>query len=233
MIQVLIVEDEVELGQLLKQLIECSGMQAHVLHRGDTALRWIKDNEPDIIILDLMLPGLGGADICRAVRQFSDVPIIMATAKVEEFDRLSGFELGANDYVCKPYSSKEVIARIQNLVRLCYPETREPCSGLSLDKHKLEVSTSTGTLSLTAVEFRLLSLLKKHPKRVYSREQILCLIYDDDKDVSDRAVDSLIKNIRKKLKKLNQNHNYIRSVYGAGYQFELPSENGVSMTQVQ
>ncbi len=220
MIQVLIVEDELDIGVLVKNLVNKAGMQAHHIDRGDEALKWIKQNEPDIVVLDLSLPGLSGENICRSVRRFSDIPIIMATAKVEEVDRLIGFELGANDYLCKPYSSKELIARIKNLLRIFYPEQRENQSNIYLEHKQLEVYLDDNRIHLSNVEYKLFSLLYNHPKRVYSREQIIDCIHDEQRDTSDRSVDSLVKKLRKKLKQLDTNHNFIQSVYGVGYRFD-------------
>ena len=219
MIQVLIVEDEKEIAALLSKFIVAAGMNAHIINNGLEATQWIRDNSPDLVVLDLMLPGKSGEKVCKEVRRFSDVPIIMATAKVEEVHRLIGFEMGASDYICKPYSAKEVIARIKSLVAL-YNRAEDAVCSLQLDREKLRANYDGDYVEFSHVEFKLLSLLYNHPERIYSREQVVTLVYEDSHIVSGRTVDSHIRNIRKKLNSLNTEREYIRSVYGAGYKIE-------------
>jgi len=219
MIQVLIVEDEKEIAELLSKFIMSAGMNAHIINNGLEATQWIRDNSPDLVVLDLMLPGKSGEKVCKEVRRFSDVPIIMATAKVEEVHRLIGFEMGASDYICKPYSAKEVIARIKSLVAL-YNRAQDAVCSLHLDREKLRANFDGDYVEFSHVEFKLLSLLYNHPDRIYSREQVVTLVYEDSHIVSGRTVDSHIRNIRKKLYSLNTEREYIRSVYGAGYKIE-------------
>jgi len=216
---VLIVEDEPELASLLQQFIENAGMNAHIIDNGLEPVDWIKQHTPDIVILDLMLPGKDGIQICQEVRAFSDIPIIMTTAKVDELDRLIGFETGANDYICKPYSGKEVIARVNSLIKL-YNRDSHAEELLVLDNSCCSIRLNDQEIELSNIEFNLLSLLYHHPGRIYNRESIITLIYQDYRVVSDRTVDSHIKNLRKKLSTLSNGTEYIRSIYGIGYKYD-------------
>ncbi|MCP4877104.1 MAG: response regulator, partial [Gammaproteobacteria bacterium] len=175
--------------------------------------------EPAFLILDLMLPGKDGLTICREVRQFSNLPIMMLTAKVDEIDRLIGLELGADDYVCKPFSPREVIARIKNILRRV-EKTGLGNSGLKLDVDALRVGFKGKHIDLTKVEFSLFKALHDSPGRIYSRDHLMSLIYADNRIVTDRTIDSHIKKLRKRLFELGLDEDPIHSVYGAGYKFE-------------
>ena len=216
---VLIVEDEPDLASLLQQFIENAGMNTHIIDNGLEPVDWIKQHTPDIVILDLMLPGKEGIQICQEVRAFSDIPIIITTAKVDELDRLIGFETGANDYICKPYSAKEVIARINSLIKI-YNRDSHVEALLVLDNNRCSIRLHDQEIELSNIEFNLLSLLYHHPGRIYNRESIITLIYQDYRIVSDRTVDSHIKNLRKKLSTLSNGTEYIRSIYGIGYKYD-------------
>ncbi len=216
---ILIVEDEAEIVEILQMYLHGADYNTHVFSQGLGAVEWIKLNEPSLIILDIDLPGKSGLDICKEVRQFSDVPIIMTTAKVEEIDRLIGLEIGADDYVCKPYSVKELILRIKaNLRRFggIAPESNL----LVVNKDNFSVGYRSVMVELTSVEVSLFFLLYSNSNRIYSRAQIMDLVYQDYRDVSDRTVDSHIRNLRKKLKTLPLENELIRSIYGAGYKFD-------------
>ena len=221
MTRVLIVEDEVDLAELLLQLLHAEGMAVHVLNEGSEAVDWVRNHSPDVVLLDIMLPGKDGIAICREIREFSEIPIIMTTAKIEEVDRLVGFETGATDYICKPYSSREVIARIKSLVRLykC-GYGRDGNDSLVLDGDNLRASYKEKTIELSRTEYNLLSLLMNHSDRIYTRARIIEEVYADHRIVTERNVDSHIKNLRKKLAELGSGRDFIRSVYGAGYRFE-------------
>ena len=174
------------------------------------------------MVLDLMLPGRGGLEICNETRSFSDVPIIMATARIEEIDRLIGLELGADDYLCKPYSPRELVARIKAIFRridFIQSGTATP-TGLEIDQDRMEVRFDGHKLNLTTVEFRLINYLAASPGRVFSRVQLLDKLYDDYRVVSDRTVDSHIKNLRKKLFDITPDRDVIKSIYGVGYKLE-------------
>lgn len=217
--QVLIVEDEVKLADLLADYIEHAGYCPVTMYSGDQVVTWVQDNQPAMVLLDLMLPGIDGLEICKAIRQFSNVPIIMLTARVEEIDRLLGLELGADDYICKPYSPREVVARVKAVLRrsqgLESPATDAALLHLQPDAFK---ATFCGQeVALTAIEFKLVHAMVTQPERVFNRQQLMAEIYDDHRIVSDRTVDSHIKKIRKKFEGINQDYQPIQSIYGVGY----------------
>ena len=215
---ILIVEDAVELAKLLSDYLQKEEYLTHCIHEGTGVIEWVKENSPALILLDLMLPGIGGIEICREIRSFSKVPIIMVTAKVEEQDRLLGLNIGADDYICKPFSPREVVARVKAVLRRAENTAQQP-SSLQLDKVKLQAKIDGKPLMLTVVEFHLLALLAAHPGRVFSRSQLIEQIYPDRRIVSDRTIDSHIKKLRKKISEIHE-HELIRSVYSAGYKFE-------------
>jgi len=227
--KVLIVEDEEKLAGLLKDFLEKSNFEISIVYRGDEVENWLLKNPTDLIILDLMLPGKDGIEICKSIRHSSNVPIIMATARVEEIDRLIGLEIGADDYICKPYSPREVVARVKAVLR------RSTLSIYSSDKNvdvlvekdclqliddKVEVKFNNNTAELTKVEFNLLKKMADHPGSIFSREQLMDSIYDHQHIVNDRTIDSHIKKLRKKLTKIGMEPNPIHSVYGLGYKFD-------------
>ena len=178
----------------------------------------MRENKPDLILLDLMLPGRDGLDICREVRTFSDVPIVMVTARVEEIDRLVGLDLGADDYVCKPFSARELVARVKAILR----RGRMPiATALALDEERHSATLDGKALDLTPVEFRLLGALASAPGRVFSREKLLERLYADHRVVTDRTVDAHIKNLRRKLEEVRPGQDLVRSIYGVGYALEL------------
>lgn len=222
---ILIVEDEPELALLLQEYLSQHGLFALVKENGSEAHEWLQKHTPRLILLDLMLPGMNGLDICRAVRQTSSVPVIMVTAKVEEIDRLLGLELGADDYICKPYSPREVVARVKAVLRRVEtaPDTITSVSPVSVDASALEVRLGDQVISLTSVEFALFNLLFHEPGRIFPRQQIMDRIYNDYRVVSDRTVDSHIKKLRKKIDDAKPEWDLIHSVYGVGYKYEPPA----------
>ena len=219
---ILVVEDEEKLARLLADYLIAAGFRADCLGDGREVVPWIEANTPDLIILDIMLPGRDGLEICREVRAFSRVPIIMATARVEEIDRLLGLELGADDYICKPYSPREVVARVKAVLRRARtdPGASPPDNGLVLDEAGFRVRSPSGEVQLTTLEFHLLAALYREPGRILTRGQLMDRIYDDQRIVSDRTIDSHIKKLRKKLAELRPDEELIHSVYGAGYRYE-------------
>ncbi|MCC8379835.1 MULTISPECIES: two-component system response regulator BaeR [Xenorhabdus] len=219
---VLIVEDEPKLGQLLVDYLQTANYQTQWLVRGDEVVAHVQQHQPDIILLDLMLPGLDGLSVCREIRKFSDIPIVMMTAKTEEIDRLLGLEIGADDYVCKPYSPREVIARVKTILRRCYrPQDIVSEQGaLTIDENHFQARYLERVLDLTPVEFRLLKIISSQPGRVFSRDQLLNNLYNDHRIVNDRTIDSHIKNLRRKLEQLDEDKSFIRSIYGLGYRWE-------------
>lgn len=219
---ILIVEDEPKLAEVLKEYLQQSGFKVDWLANGSEAVGWVREQQPDLIILDLMLPGKDGLQIFREVRQFTDTPIIMATAKVDEIDRLVGLELGADDYVCKPYSPRELVVRVKNILRRAATPMRELLveTGVDIDPERMEARINGQALVLTPVEFRLLQQFVNNPGKVYSRNHLLDHLYNDHRIVTDRAVDSHIKNLRRKLEVALPEIELIRSVYGVGYKFD-------------
>ncbi len=215
---ILVVEDEQKLAGVLGQYLTREGYATEICQRGDTALEWLAEHSPDLILLDLMLPGIDGLTLCREVRKHSRVPIIMTTARVEEIDRLLGLELGADDYICKPYSPREVVARVKAVLRRAAPDVE--LEELRLQDDSNRVLLGDRSVELTAVEMRLLQVLAQHPGRIHSRDRLMDAIYTDHRLVSDRTIDSHIKNLRKKLGQLAPDREFVRSVYGAGYKYE-------------
>ncbi|MDI9244633.1 response regulator [Marinobacter sp. CHS3-4] len=218
---ILIVEDEVKLAELMRDYLNQVGYEVAILHRGDEVLPWLESNQARLMLLDLMLPGLDGLSVCRQVLRRSNLPIIMVTARVEEVDRLLGLELGADDYICKPFSPREVCARVNAVLRRLENPVESPTQDkLEIDEGKHEVRAGGQSLELTAVEFRLLATMARRPGQVFSRNQLMDTIYTDQRHVSERTIDSHIKKLRKKLEQLPLTENPIRSIYGVGYKFD-------------
>ena len=226
---VLIVEDEPKLSSLLEDYLQQAALRTHIIDNGLHVAPWIKQYKPDILLLDLMLPGKDGLEVCKEVRSFSDLPIIMITAKIEEIDRLLGLELGADDYICKPFSPREVVARVKNILRRTLRgdsvSAVDKSTTLMLDKDTYCVKLGVQELSLTSVEFELLSVLMDAPGKIFSRDQLMDRIYADHRVVSERTIDSHVTKLRKKLSELNQeaadDKDWIVSTYGVGYKIEL------------
>ena len=226
-----IVEDEPRLASLLEDYLEREGYDTIVWENGSEALSAFRRSMPDLILLDLMLPGTDGLSICRELRKDSSVPIIMLTARVEEIDRLLGLEIGADDYICKPYSPREVVARAKAVLRRTQQdrigdgiagdaEVAGRHSKLVVNEQSATVSVGGQTTALTAVELKLLLVLSQSPGRIYSREQLMKKIYSDNRVVSDRTIDSHVKKLRQKIEQLNPQMEFIYSVYGLGYKYE-------------
>lgn len=218
--KLLIVEDEVKLARLLEDYLRHSGFETFSLGDGSAVVPWVREHLPDLVLLDLMLPGRDGLEICKEIRSFSSVPIIMVTARVEEIDRLLGLELGADDYICKPFSPREVVARVKAVLRRTDGGLTIKAPGLVLDSSRYIASLNGRDLGLTAVEFQLLGFLAANPGRIYGRQQLMDRIYPDQRSVSDRTIDSHIKKLRKKISSVNPGEELIHSVYGVGYKFD-------------
>jgi two-component system response regulator BaeR len=221
--RILVVEDDVRIAQLLIDYLHSEGHEAQALADGALALAEIRQAAPDLLILDLMLPGLDGVSLCRAVRQFSAVPILMLTARVDELDRLLGLNSGADDYVCKPFSPREVMARVQALLRRAEGRLAVTERPWHIDDAGLRIAWRGQWLSLTPLEFRMLRHLLGQPGRVFSRAQLLESAHSDLRDVSDRAIDTHVKNLRRKLQAVRAEDDCIASVYGVGYRFDAPA----------
>ncbi|ELX8380459.1 two-component system response regulator BaeR [Providencia vermicola] len=219
---VLVVEDEPKLGQLLYDYLHAAGYQPSLLQRGDGVVDYVRQHQPDIILLDLMLPGMDGLSICRELRKFCEIPIIMVTAKTEEIDRLLGLEIGADDYICKPFSPREVVARVKTILRRCQrlPISDKSKTQLVIDENAFQVRYGEQLLELTPAEFRLLKFLSDNAGTVFSRDQLLDILYDDHRIVTDRTIDSHVKNLRRKLESLDSEKTFIRSIYGLGYRWD-------------
>jgi len=217
---VLIVEDEVKIASLLQDYLRQSGYETDSLYNGSEVEGWLAENSTDIVLLDLMLPDKTGVDICKDVRKSSTLPIIMITAKVEEIDRLLGLELGADDYICKPFSPREVVARVKAVLRRTDNTESLSDKGLVLDTQTYKATVNGQNLDLTAVEFQLLKVLSDQPGRIFSRSVLVDKIYNDGRVVSDRTIDSHIKKLRKKIADVLPDVELIHSLYAVGYKFE-------------
>jgi two-component system response regulator BaeR len=218
---IMIVEDEAKLAKLLEDYLRAAGFETQSIADGREVLPSVQRRRPDLILLDLMLPGRGGLEVFKEVRSEGDVPIIMVTALVEEVDRLIGLELGADDYICKPYSPREVVARVKAVLRRGQ-RTDDPANhGLTLDASRYEAMLDGKALDLTPVEFRLLNTLASRPGRIFPRDELLDSLYADHRVVSDRTVDSHVKNLRRKLQKVRPMDDLVHSVYGVGYKLEI------------
>lgn len=218
---ILIVEDEIKLANLLCDYFKLTEYQPYQIHHGDEVVAWVKKHQPKAILLDIMLPGKDGIELCKEIRQFSNVPILMVTARVEEIDRLLGLELGADDYICKPFSPREVVARVKAVLRRTQTAVNTNLS-LILDENRLLATFNAREVSLTSVEFQLLKPLAGKPGRIFTRDQLMQNMYSDQRIVNNRTIDSHIKKLRKKLTEISQDGDLIQSVYGAGYRLILP-----------
>lgn len=228
---ILVVEDDAKIADMLANYLRVQGFDPFIVGDGRDAVSRVRQHPPALVLLDLMLPGLDGVAVCREVRQFSDVPIIMVTARVDEIDRLLGLDVGADDYICKPFSPRELVARVKALLRRAEgrlgvqasapagrPDAAAP--GLQVDLPGQRVLWRGQPLPLTPLEFRLFNLLLSRPGQVFARARLLDAVHEDLRDVSDRAIDSHIKNLRRKLEQAGAVEASIVSVYGAGYRFE-------------
>lgn len=239
---ILIVEDDSKIAALLNDYFVAAGYRCSHVADGLSALAQVRNGGVDLMLLDLMLPQMDGISVCRAVREFSDLPIIMLTARVTEIDRLLGLETGADDYVCKPFSPREVVARARVHLRrsgavtvaaaapssvagavvgangqVASLQVASAAARLVVQREQMRITLDGQALVLTPVEFRLLAELIAHPQRVYSRQQLLDLSHEDQRDTSDRTVDSHIRNLRRKL---GEHAECLQSVYGVGYRYE-------------
>ncbi len=236
-------EDEPKLAAILADYLKAESYLVSVLYSGTEVITHVHNDKPDLILLDIMLPGQDGLSLCRDIRHFSNVPIIIVTARGEEIDRLLGLNLGADDYICKPFSPREVVARVKAILRRsCEPsiphssasqknethEIKKPLpqfsetalSFFALDETGYTASYNGRRLDLTPAEFRLLLLFTRNPGRVFSREHLLDALYDDNRVVTDRTIDTHVKNLRRKLHQAQAPENCIASVYSVGYRFD-------------
>ena len=224
---IVIVEDEDKLAAILSDYLVKAGYTTHIIADGTIALQEIKLLNPELVLLDIMLPGTDGISLCRKIRKDSNVPIIMTTARAEEIDRLLGLESGADDYICKPYSPREVVARVKAVLRRGkdFPAQKTTDANFSVNIEEAMVNISDKKIELTAVELKLLQTMADTPGRIYNRNQLMSRIYPDNRVVSDRTIDSHVKKLRQKLAALDAESEYIHSVYGLGYKFEYPQQS--------
>lgn len=224
----LIVEDEPKIARLMADYLASHNFDTTIVSNGDEVVPWLTQHSPSLVLLDVMLPGKDGLTLCREIRQqWPTLPIIMVTAKVEEVDRLLGLELGADDYICKPFSPREVVARVKAVLRRSHAvnETTELSinsrqAPVTLDEEGWQALANGHDLGLTAVEFQLLRVMMQSPGRIFSREQLMDHMYRDNRIVSERTVDSHIKKLRKKIHEALPELEIIRSVYGVGYKYQ-------------
>ncbi|URI09207.1 response regulator [Aquincola tertiaricarbonis] len=220
--RILVVEDEPKMASLIGDYLRAEGHEPQWIADGREVLPAMEAQPADLVLLDIMLPGMDGLAVCRALRERSDVPIVMLTARVEEADRLLGLDLGADDYICKtPFSPREIMARVRAILRRARRGLPPTPSPLQIDEAGWRASWRGVPLELTPVEFRLLKALAATPGRVFSRDSLLDRLHDDGRAVTDRAVDSHIKNLRRKLEAAAPGQDPIRSIYGVGYKLEL------------
>ena len=224
--EVIIVEDEPNIAQLLKDYLENDGFEVTLFEDGLGVVEKVRSDPPVFLILDLMLPEKDGLTICREVRQFSDLPIMIATAKIEEIDRILGVEVGADDYVCKPFSPREVVTRVHTILRRIANPVRATSSnllsyrGVELDAERFLCSVNDEKVDLTKIEFQILNIMMADCGVVFSREKLMDLAYPDERVVSNRTIDTHVKNLRKKLSNAYASEDLIHSIYGVGYKVE-------------
>jgi DNA-binding response OmpR family regulator len=225
---ILVVDDEPKIVKLAQDYLEQAGFRVVAAHEGGTGIAIARHEHPDLIVLDLNLPDKDGIDVCRVMRRESDVPIIMLTARDAETDRLIGLELGADDYITKPFSPRELVARVRTVLRRVRGDVQPAgiirADDLEIDVNGHNVKRHGEAIHLTPSEFSLLTMLAQHPGRVLSREQLLERLYGVSYDGLARSVDAHIKNLRQKLEDDPTNPRYVLTIYGVGYKFNAGSE---------
>ena len=219
--RVLVVEDDRKISELLLNYLSAEGYEATPVYDGRDAVQQIAQRAPDVVVLDWMLPGLDGIGVCKAVRAFSDVPILMLTARVDELDRLLGLDTGADDYVCKPFAPREVVARVRALLRRAGGRVIALPQPWLIEDASFRISWLGQWLPLTRIEFMIFRTILARPGRVFSRAQLLSSVHDSQRDISDRAIDTHVKNLRKKVQAVDPDSDCIASVYGLGYRFDM------------
>ena len=220
---ILVVDDEPKIVKLARDYLEAGGFRVVTAGDGMTALAAFRHEQPDLIVLDLNLPGMNGLDVCRAIRRESDVPVVMLTARVEEVDRLIGLELGADDYITKPFSPRELVARVRAVLRRVHGNVRQPnlvqAGDVEIDLAGHRASRGGQPLQLTRIEFEILAALAGQPGRTFTREQLVDRAHGDTYAGYDRSVDAHVRNLRRKLELDPDEPRYILTVYGVGYKF--------------
>jgi len=218
---VLVVEDEERIATLIRKYLELEGYQCTCLYSGTEAVQTVKDQLPDLCILDIMLPGASGLEICQQLREFTDIPILILTARIDEIDKLIGFKEGADDYVCKPFSPRELLARVHALLRRAEPKqvlsNQISFKTLLLNIDTFMVYVNDQPVKLTGNEFNILKTMMQFPEKVFSRKELLLAVKQHELEIYERTIDSHIKNLRKKLSQVTGDEAYIESIYGVGY----------------
>jgi two-component system OmpR family response regulator len=228
--KILLVDDEKNILTVLKAYLQQEGYLVTTATNGQMALTLFKENQFDLVLLDLMLPGLSGEQVCQEIRKISATPIIMLTAKVEEEERITGLQIGADDYITKPFSPREVVARVRAVLRRTNVDLGPIAdmitfdNGISIDNIQHEVRYNGEIIPLTPMEFKLLSIMAKHPGRVYSRTQLIGMVQGYDFQGDDRVIDAHIKKIRQKIENVPAEPKVILTVYGMGYKFNPDPE---------
>ncbi len=224
--RILVVEDETKIAEVVKSYLENSGYTVYTASKGEEAFELFEQLHPSLVILDLMLPDMSGEEICSWLRKKSRVPIIMLTAKIEEQDIINGLELGADDYVTKPFSPRQLVARVEALLRRTGEDAAPLASIMSfyqddlvIDYYSHEVKKSGTVVNLTPNEFKMLVTLAKYPQKVFTREELILMVIGEDFDGYDRIIDTHIKNLRQKIETDSRNPKYIITVHGVGYKF--------------
>lgn len=224
--KILVVDDETKIVEVIKSYLEKNGYEVYTAFNGEQALAIFAEAHPSLVVLDLMLPDMSGEDICRRLRKKSRVPIIMLTAKIEEQDILNGLDIGADDYVTKPFSPRQLVARVAALLRRTEedapPLTRRVSffnDDLVVDYQSYEVKKDGAVVNLTPNEFKMLTTLLKYPQKVFTREELIRIVIGEDFEGYDRIIDTHIKNLRQKIETDSRNPRYILTVHGVGYRF--------------
>lgn len=218
--RILLVEDEVEVAEIIRDYLQQAGYAVELIHTGSGVVELIRTSPPQLVLLDIMLPEVNGITICKEIRSFSEVPVIMLTAKVDEIDRLLGYDLGVDDYICKPVNPREILARVKAVLRRSSHTPVVDQDLLKLDESRLLAVYQGKRLDLTTTEFRLLKMLFAKEGKIFSRKQIQTKIYSNENESSERAVDTCVKKLRSKMSKVATGDSPIHSIYGLGYKFE-------------
>ncbi|HKI27988.1 MAG TPA: response regulator transcription factor [Actinomycetota bacterium] len=223
MTTVLVVEDEIEIARIVRDYLRNAGFEVIVVGDGGSAVASVRSAKPDLLVLDLGLPGRDGLDVAREIRRWSDTPIVMLTARGDETDRIVGLELGADDYVVKPFSPKELVARVRAVLRRSRAAARGDeivrAGDVEIDTGKMRVSVGGAPVELTPTEFQLLATLAREPGRVFTRSQLLDAVHGVAIESYERAIDAHVKNLRRKIEPTPGNPRYVVTVHGVGYRF--------------
>lgn len=228
--KILVVDDEPKILEICRDYLHSAGFDVVTADDGPAGLNLARREKPDLVVLDLMLPGMDGLDVCRTLRRESDMPVIMLSARVEETDKLIGLELGADDYITKPFSPRELVARVRVVLRRAGNDPSGEvirAGDVTLDRTRYEVSLEHGAIPLTPTEFEILAVLMSQPGRIFSRAQLLNAVHGVAFESYERAIDSHIRNLRRKLEPDQAGWRYIVTVHGVGYKFE-PHQESVS-----